>query len=220
MTNHIISLDHLGLIQITGAGAQSLLQGQLTCNLNEFAPDTAYLGAHCNPQGRIISLFRIVAVTNGYLLQMPLNLLPSAFAALKKYAGFYQVELAIVTEQFDQFGFYGQPIANPASHLPACYFLHGELDRSLIFVAKSETLNWQATLPNTAIWGPATDWQALEITRGIPAVYLETSTKFLPHELNLPKLNAISFNKGCFTGQEIIARMQYRGKLKSQLYLA
>ena len=63
----------------------------------------------------------------------------------------------------------------------------------------------------------ADEWKHNNIVSNIPTIYPETSEKFLPHELNLPLLNAVSFKKGCFTGQEIIARMEYRGKLKTQL---
>lgn len=64
------------------------------------------------------------------------------------------------------------------------------------------------------------EWDFFNIKCGIPQIYPETSNKFLPHELNLPQLGAISWNKGCYTGQEIIARIHYRGKLKTQLYQA
>jgi folate-binding protein YgfZ len=162
---------HLGFLCISGEGAKKFLQGQLTCNLDEITPETHSLAAHCNPQGRVISLFRIFLLQDQYFLQMPIELLETAQNALKKYAVFFKVSLAILPDK----------------------------DHPLPI---SET------------------WKADNIAAGIPSLYPETSEKFLPHELNLHKLEAISFNKGCFTGQEIIARMQYRGKLKNHLYRA
>jgi hypothetical protein len=152
-----------GLLKISGTDAKKFLQGQLTCNMEDVTSQ-GHLAAHCNPQGRIISLFHIFLHQNNYYLLMPVNMVPIAIAALKKYAVFYKVGLESI----------------PLSELPF----------------------------------PALD------TTGIPAIYPETSGKFLPHELNLHQLNAISFDKGCYTGQEIIARMHYRGKLKKHLYQA
>jgi len=150
-----------GLLKIAGIDAQKLLQGQLTCDITEITPTESRWGAHCNPQGRIISLFKIFRIDTDYYLQMPKSLLPIALKALQKYAVFYKTTLTDISD------------------------LHPELIKP--------------TDPN------------------IPAIYPETSEKFLPHELNLHLMDAISFDKGCYTGQEIIARMHYLGKLKTHL---
>lgn len=168
-------LNHLGLLCIAGEGAKKFLQGQLTCNMDDLTPTSSLLGAHCNPQGRVISLFKIFLFQDKYYLQMPCELIPVAYAALKKYAVFFKVTL--------------EDVSNNPEHIS--YF------NSQAMTSKHE-----------------------DISAGIPAIYPETSEKFLPHELNLHILQGISFNKGCYTGQEIIARMQYRGKLKNHMYLA
>lgn len=160
-----------GLLNISGEQAKKFLQGQLTCNLDEVTENNPCRGAHCNPQGRIISFFLLFLHDNQYYLQMPRELIPIALKALQKYAVFFKVKMADVSDTFNQ--------PDLLKHLPS-----------------------------------------MDISDGIPAIYPETSEKFLPHELNLPALGAVSFNKGCYTGQEIIARMQYRGKLKNHLYRA
>lgn len=167
------SNDDLGALQISGIDAKKFLQGQLTCNLEEVTESQSKLGAHCNPQGRIISLFHIYLHQESYYLLMPKSLIPIAQAALKKYAVFFKTELKDV----------------------------------------SDTIN-SIDLPIEKTW------KTQAIANGIPFIYPETSEKFLPHEINLPNLGGVSFNKGCYTGQEIIARMQYRGKLKTHLYRA
>lgn len=159
-----MKIQELGILQISGIDAKKFLQGQLTCNLEEVTESESKLGAHCNPQGRIISLFRIYLRENSYYLQMPKAIVPIAQNALKKYAVFFKVEL------------------NDASN----------------------------SMPNLTPYDG----------EDIPLIYPETSEKFLPHEINLPARGGVSFNKGCYTGQEIIARMQYRGKLKTQLFRA
>lgn len=165
--------DKLGLLCVEGVDSKKFLQGQLTCNLDEMISKKLQLGAHCNPQGRIISLFHIFLQDDKYFLLMPLELIPIAIAALKKYAVFFKVNLTDAQ------------------------------DKEII----------QQIIPSEI------EWKKQNIQQKIPAIYPETSEKFLPHEVNLPELNGVSFNKGCYTGQEIIARMQYKGKLKTHLYL-
>lgn len=169
-----IDLSYLGLLNITGPDAKRFLQGQLTCHLEEISLAHSQLGAHCNPAGRVISLFRLFLYQNSYYLQMPIPTVPLALAALQKYAIFFKVHLA------------------DASHYLKEIACHLRPD-------------------------PPEQWHYLDLMANIPAIYPETSEKFLPHDINLPLLNAVSFNKGCFTGQEIIARMHYRGKLKKHL---
>ena len=173
MSNH---LSHLGLLKVSGNDAKKLLQGQLTCNLDEVTPTNSLLGAHCNPQGRILSLFRIIMRNDSYYLEMPAETLSVALAALKKYAMFFKVELT-------------------------------DASAELADISDAASLSFNA-------------WKAGNIEAGIPAIYANTSGKLLPHEINLPLINAVSFTKGCYTGQEIIARMQYRGQLKKRMYRA
>jgi len=165
MPTHDIS-NPLGWLKVSGIDAKKLLQGQLTCDVDKLPPEGS-LGAHCNPQGRIISLFWLFRIDPDYYLQMPQSLVAIALKALQKYAVFYQVTLSDVSE---------------APEMP---------------------------------FKPTDKYT--DILSTIPAIYPETSEKFLPHDLNLPLLGAVSFDKGCYTGQEIIARMQYLGKSKNHL---
>ncbi len=166
--------NHLGLLCVEGIDAKKFLQGQLTCNLDEVSTTQTRMGAHCNPQGRVISLFHLIYTEERYYLQMQRAMVPIALAALKKYAIFFKVTLSDVSDQWKK-------LVTENTHLSA------------------------------------ENKQHFNFEENIPTIYPETSEKFLPHEINLPQLEAISFNKGCYTGQEIIARMHYRGKAKSQL---
>jgi hypothetical protein len=166
--------SYLGLLRIAGVDAKRFLQGQLTCNVDEVTTTEYRLGAHCNPAGRIISLFRLFLYHDDYYMQMPRETVPVALTALKKYAVFFKVALSDVSDALIFIGYCKNPL----------------------------TLKQE------------------DIHAGIVAIYPETSAKFLPHEINLPELNGVSFNKGCYTGQEIIARMHYRGKSKYHLYHA
>lgn len=200
-------LKEFGILRVSGDGAKKLLQGQLTCNVDEITPQHASLAAHCNPQGRIISLFYLFLYQDQYHMHMPRELIPIAQTALKKYAVFFKVELTDVSDELSQIGFCGNLDENPT-----CIKLPDNNPRYILI---------NNTLANKDAKEISFEqWKALDIAAGIPAIYPETSEKFLPHEINLQNLNAISFNKGCYTGQEIIARMHYRGKLKTHMYRA
>ncbi len=154
-------------IKISGVDASKFLQGQITIDINDVQPHSFLLAAHCNPQGRVISLFHITRFESDYYLILPTDLSDIAFNAFKKYAVFFKLTMT-----------------------------------------KENCLPF--SLPTNIG----------DIKNGIPQIHAVTSAMFLPHELNLPELNAVNFNKGCYTGQEIIARMHYRGKLKKHLYCA
>lgn len=155
-----------GLLRISGAKATPFLQGQLSCDLNSIIPDQPQLGAHCNPQGRVVSVFFLSLHDNEYYLTLPADMLEFTLKALKKYAVFFRVNMDIV-------------LPPDMSH---------------------------AEMQNQAY-----------IKAGIPFIHPSTSGKCLPQELKLDTLGAISFDKGCYTGQEVIARLHYRGKVKSNL---
>lgn len=212
----IFHLPELGLIKVSGADASKLLQGQLTCNIEKIPNDKSLLGAHCNPQGRVISLFRIFQLQDAYYLLLPRSMVSIAINALKKYAVFYKTELTDASHDFMWLGLKGDvdelAIFNPLTFIkivPGYHIMLGD------FELIKNCLKQYQHLPLSA-----QDWKRLEIQHGIPTIYPETTEKFLPHEINLPNLAAIDFNKGCYTGQEIIARMHYRGKLKKQMVRA
>ncbi len=208
------NLDYLGLICVSGHDAKKLLQGQLTCNLDEIPLKNNLLGAHCTPQGRIISLFRLFEYANEYYLQMPRELIPLALAALKKYAVFFKVTLRDASQELLCLGYCGTQLEK----IPSDCFIMTLSNRYEVIGKPAQIAELLKNNPHPL--STSAEWQKLDITAGIPAIYPETSEKFLPHELNLQNLDAISFNKGCYTGQEIIARMHYRGKLKTHLYRA
>jgi len=215
--NKFFDLSHLGLLSIAGPDAKKFLQGQLTCHLDEVTSTQSRLGAHCNPQGRVISLFRLFMHHDHYYLQMPRELISVATKALQKYAVFFKVKLTDVSNEFKQSGYIGSELAN----MPQMMNEQIVKDNLVIMRLPGTPARYQFIGEMThTIFSDINFWKSMDIANHIPAIYPETSEKFLPHDLDLPKLNAVSFDKGCYTGQEIIARMQYRGKLKNHLYQA
>lgn len=163
-------MTELSAITIQGPDCDKFLQGQLTCDMREVSKKPL-LAAHCNPQGRIISLFWICRYEQGVCLTLPSDLRTIALSTLQKYAVFFKTTL----ENKDKL-----------SDLPAICCLS----------------------------------RAEKIAKGYPSIYAATSERFLPHPLGLPQWGGVSFNKGCYTGQEIIARTEHRGKVKQHLYPA
>lgn len=222
MLKHIYTDDHpaifdlteYGILQVNGADAKKFLQGQLTCDLEHLSP-MGTLAAHCNPQGRVVSLFYLYHWHESYYLIMSKNLIPAALAYLKKYAIFFKIALEDVTSVMQCLGyagdirqlFHGEDIA--ILHLPM------RKPRGIIFADTNKIKQIKNELLQDSALKSYTEWHEFLIELSIPTLIPETSGKFLPHELNLLHLQAVSFDKGCYTGQEIVARMHYRGKLKT-----
>ncbi len=230
--NALADLSHLGLLKIAGNDAKKFLQGQLTCNLEEISPTQTRLAAHCNPQGRMISLFRLLFYRESYYLQMPQESIQIALNGLKKYAVFFKTAMDNASDTLIRIGYCGNQlrdfIATLPEHADEAVYTHdlliiklpGNTPRYEILGEFSPVSALWEKLATTASCISNDAWKYFDIAAHIAALYPETVEKFLPHEINLDVLNGISFNKGCYTGQEIIARMQYRGKLKNRLYRA
>lgn len=216
----LCELPDIGFLKIRGNDTKKFLQGQLTCDIESVTAENSCMGAHCNPQGRVISLFYLFRFQEDFYLLMQQNMIPIAMAALKKYAVFFKVELTDASKEMTAIGCqhtdFIQIDRQNLAHIP----VSAEHTRCMI-AGKPAAI--KVAMEQISQLTPAVTkdhWKYLNIRDGIPALYPETSGKFLPHEINLDKLNAISFDKGCYTGQEIIARMHYRGKLKTRLYIA
>ncbi|MBV9575264.1 MAG: folate-binding protein YgfZ [Gammaproteobacteria bacterium] len=209
-------LTQLGFIKITGNDAKKFLQGQLTCDVEKITSTHNTMAAHCNPQGRMISLFYLFLFEEDYYLLMHKSMIKIALSALQKYAVFYKVQLSDASDTFSSMG---------CLHFTSCKFNNVALinipstTQRCLFVGEKKIIEKILQTATQPIYGPQ-EWHYLDITEALPTLYPETSGKFLPHELKLHEFHAIDFQKGCYTGQEIIARMHYRGKLKNDLYKA
>ncbi|WP_438867787.1 CAF17-like 4Fe-4S cluster assembly/insertion protein YgfZ [Pseudomonas sp. L1(2025)] len=223
-------LTHEGVLAVRGSDAAKFLQGQLTCNLNYLSDAQASLGARCTQKGRMQSSFRILLQGDGVLLAMATELLEPQLADLKKYAVFSKSKLTDESAAWARFG-----LSN-ADHTLAALGL--ELPADTDSVVRTNTLIAIRVSPNRAeLWVPAEHAEAVrqqlasqlqqadlnawllgQIRAGIGQVMPQTRELFIPQMLNLQAIGGVSFKKGCYTGQEIVARMQYLGKLKRRLY--
>lgn len=226
--NNIIDLIDLGLICASGTDAKQFLQGQLTCDLEEINTHQTRLGAHCDVKGRIIANFRLFFFQNDYYLLLQRSTLPLLLASLQKYAVFSKVTLKDVSNGWQKIGLYAANAKNLSTKQKPTQennlavldntlslSIPGTIPRIIVLAPITESINF---IDNTLAQKSVNHWHLLDIMAGIPAVYPETSGQFTPHQLNFPELGGVSFNKGCYIGQEIIARTHYLGKSKSRLY--
>ena len=206
-----------GVIRITGTDATTFLQGQLTVDVGKLDSNRLTLAAHCNNKGRIVSLFYLhQAQANIFFLIMPNEILASAQDKLNKYVLFSKVEIHNVSSQYQVSGIVGSAAVSLATsgwehESSTCLARIGETTCFLLLQPHDKRL---------VTTGEATTWQAALIANGIPTLLSQTQESFTPHDINLPALKAVDFNKGCYIGQEIIARMQFRGTPKKHLYRA
>ncbi|GGF87685.1 MULTISPECIES: CAF17-like 4Fe-4S cluster assembly/insertion protein YgfZ [Cysteiniphilum] len=187
--------EDIEIIRVSGADCVKFLQGQLTNDVTLLNADNSMqLNALCNQKGRIIALFfmRFVA-ENDLLLALPRNLADQALQALRKYAVFSKISF----ETSDQY----QLIYSQNGYEKSFLLQHAIVDVSQQLVS---SLNFDKV-------------QKENICQQLPMIDIHNSESFLPAELNLDRLDVISYQKGCFMGQEIIARMKYRGNLKKSL---
>jgi folate-binding protein YgfZ len=212
----IHALTSLGVIRIDGPDAASFLQAQVTADLRGLAPGTSTLAAWCSPQGRVIALLRIGPFADGYLAVLPRELCGSVHERLRRFVLRSRVAITDVSADLAVVGISGrEPGALDALPPP------GEL-AVLRLPASRELLIGTAEPLSAATAGldPAGDdaWEARCIAEGEPEVYVSTSESWVPQMLNLDLLGAVSFRKGCYPGQEIVARTQNLGRIKRRMF--
>jgi len=198
-------------IEIAGKDALTFLQGQLTADLNSLSAEQSLLAAHASREGRIQSLYLITWQAEAIHLWIPTLLKATGLALLKKYALFSKV---VFTDRPDLHLSLVPVDAAPAIQENVLFATLKEEAATFIRLPRtSDYVIKIAEIPIPADSTALTHWIAAEI----PWILPETTNLFFAHDLHLPALNAVSFKKGCYLGQEIIARMEYRGKLKRQL---
>ena len=224
------TLSHEGVLAVRGADAGKFLQGQLTCNLNYLSDTQASLGARCTQKGRMQSSFRILLEGDGVLMAMASELLEPQLADLKKYAVFSKSKLTDESAAWVRFGVdHGDAaLKSLGLELPAetdqvvrndgLIALRVSPDRAELWVSADQADAVKGKLSALLAEGDLSQWLLGQIRAGIGQVMPGTRELFIPQMLNLQAVGGVSFKKGCYTGQEIVARMQYLGKLKRRLY--
>lgn len=233
----ICDLSHHGLIRAQGVDAMRFLQGQLTNDAARVDDGHSQLSGYCTPKGRLLAILRLFARDGGYWMRLPASLLEPTLARLRKYVLMSKLTLEPTGDGFTAIGLSGPRspdelaeaiggavpdavdavttrglltvIRIPGRH--PRFEIHGPVD--------AMTALWSRLNVHAAPVGAGV-WSLLDILAGVPEILPETAEEFIPQTVNLDLLGGISFNKGCYTGQEIVARLHYRGTVKRRMYLA
>ena len=214
--NTITPLIHLGVLSVNGADSVRFLQGQVTCDVEQLSAENSLIGARCNPKGRALTNFRLVQVSDDQLLMiMDYSLIQSSIDELSKFAAFFKVQLTDASEQFQCIGLTGQHSTLATQKVITCQFSD---NRQLVVMPENQAETLWLSLTEQANPVGTEFWELQDIKAGIANIQLETSAMFIPQMLNLQAIDGISFKKGCYTGQEVVARMKYLGKLKRRMY--
>jgi tRNA-modifying protein YgfZ len=235
MDNYYVNLNHRELLVISGIDSERFLQGQLSCDLSSLSELDSCPGCICDNKGRVVASFTLWKITDVFYLEMEAGVAEIAEQHLKKYSVFYKSDINIENEAFMRFGLIGSDaesyLAKYFPIMPSSFNQVMEGDGSYLRLA--DPINqryelWQNSSSNFSIQsasdfnlpeGQIEDWKLLDQTLGLYRLQSKDSALYTPQELNYDQLGYISFTKGCYTGQEIVARMHYRGKAKKRLYL-
>ena len=208
----ICPLTHYSLIQIEGTEAEKYLQGQLTCDVTKLAVGESTLTAHCDPKGKMSALFRLIRQNEQtFYMLLKSELLPSALDQLKKYAVFSKVTFTLLDWQI--LGAAGTKSIEKCGQFSAQIRIDVNVQQPRVILLNPTRLALEPTVEALA-------WDLLDIQDGIPSLAAATQLEFIPQALNLQSIEqAISFHKGCYIGQETVARAKYRGANKRALFI-
>lgn len=223
----IYPVAHLAVLTVAGKDAAKLLQGQMTCNVNDVSETQSRFGAFCNPKGRAIATFLLIKTRDAFLLVLPAELVETVKSRLQKYVLRSDV---VFTDSSDDLCLIGisdadtqasQLFATRQQEVVSINLASTGTRRLVIAHAEQATAFWIDQV-NRLGFGQnnSEQWRCLDIVSGLPWLGAATSEEFIPQMLNLDKLGGISFNKGCYTGQEIVARTHYLGQSKREMFLA
>ena len=229
----LTDLSYLGIIGVSGEDSQTFLQGQTTNDVR-LPAERAQHNSLCTPKGRMLASFLLWRENDGYLLQLPASLQVAIQKRLAMYVLRAKVKIRDAGEEFVRLGMAGAGAERvlqkrfgtlPADalgisrHAAATIVRLGATRFEIIAKAEQGPALWDELSKEARAAGSAR-WEWLDIQAGIPVILPQTQEQFTPQMANYEALGGVSFNKGCYTGQEIVARTQYLGKVKRRLYLA
>jgi folate-binding protein YgfZ len=221
-------LTQFALLHATGADARAFLHGQLSNDMEHLSADLARRAGYCSPRGRLLASMLVVPRADGFLLQLSRDISAAVAKRLTMYVLRSKVKIADAADVLVQFGVWGR---NAAARLGECGYevpaqpMHTatvpggtvvalESDRFLVIAGPQAGAALAARFSQVSPeW-----WTLAEVRAGLPVVTLPTQDQFVPQMANFELVGGIDFKKGCYPGQEIVARTQYLGKLKRRMY--
>ncbi|MEO8003528.1 MAG: folate-binding protein [Betaproteobacteria bacterium] len=218
------------LLLFRGADAKEFLQGQVTCDLDQVTADRAQFGGYCTPKGRLLANFLLLSTNQGYLMYLPADIASNVAARLKKFIlrSKVTIEEASGWRALGVIGPGAPDLLRQALQLSAAEPLNVAMranvsvvqlrGEALLVVAPIAEMDatWQR-LAQQAVPVGEDCWSWAQIHAGMPWITAATQDGFIPQMIGLDAIGGISFEKGCYTGQEIVARAHYLGEVKRAL---
>jgi folate-binding protein YgfZ len=231
-----IELTDLGALRVKGADAVRFLQGQLSNDLGRLGAQRSVLAGLHNPQGRTIALLRVVQLAPQDLLAvLPRELAAPVASRLAKYVLRAKATITEESRSWRLTGLIAASASAPLGEYPSITGEQRRLGHGEVICVGEHPARWLRIAPaadaqtegslgpdsldesSSSAPAPRESWRRLDIIAGMPQVYGATSEQFVAQMLNLDVIGAIAFDKGCYTGQEVIARAHYRGRVKRRL---
>jgi len=228
-------LDHLGVLRFNGEDAEVFLQGQLSCDVAKVGLRSSTYGAYCSPKGRVLANFLLWREQAGFFMALSRDIVPAVQKNISRFVLRSKVKVSDASDGLVLAGAAGQQ-ADPAlrgvfSDFPG---KPGEVSRQpdvgtairlkdgrfVLALAPSSAPALRQRLAGSLKPVDARAWRWLDIRGGLPRVSAATQDQLLPQMANLELLGGVSFDKGCYTGQEVVARAQHLGKVKRRMFLA
>jgi folate-binding protein YgfZ len=226
-------LTDYGLLCFSGADAQTFLQGQVSCDVAALNPAQATYGSYSTAKGRMLASFLLWRIGADYFMQLPRVLCEPIRKRLSMYILRAKVQAVDVSDTFTLIGVAGaqaetavraafsqMPAPMALAEIEGGWVLRLDTTRFEIIAPAEQTARLQSALSPHATATDSIFWDLATIHAGVPVITPATQEQFVPQMANLDLIGGVSFSKGCYPGQEIVARMHYLGKLKQRMVLA
>ena len=235
-SGHVVLLKQTGLLALEGEDAVSFIHGQLSNDIEHLGSSQARLAAYCNPQGRMLALFHAWKSSGKVWLTVPLDILPALQKRLQMYVLRAKVTLSDESGNMAILGIGGEKGGEALSKwfetLPSEPFGKTENEfgvlvrvadafgfpRYLLTIAEKRLQVVESELSSTLSVCDESGWTMGDIKAGVPQITLPVQDRFIPQMANLEQAGGLSFKKGCYPGQEVIARSQYKGTVKRRMF--
>ena len=230
----LCDLSQYGLLRASGEEAQGFLQNLLSNDIRNVDATHAQLSSFNTAKGRMLAVFTIWRDCDDFLLQLPSSILEALRKKLSMYVLRAKVKISDASNEYASLGISGNDatalLSNISTELPQ--EVMGCVSHAGVHILKLGATRYQLTASveqAQALWSALSKdarpvgsvcWDSLNVRAGIPSIVPKTQEEFVPQMANLDALGGINFKKGCYPGQEIVARMHYLGKLKRRMYLA
>ena len=233
----IADLSHFSVVRVKGDDAQGFLHNQFTNDVRRVSSERSELNSYCTAKGRMLSVFRLFQLEDGaYALRMPQEILEGFLKKLRMFVMMSKVEIEDASDSLIRFGVSGPGIdetlksvvgavpdaVNGVAHAGNLTLMRipGPHPRFELYGPEAEMEGLWTKLAKAAKPVGHDAWALLDVHAAIPTVYKGTVEAFVPQMTNMQLVEGVSFKKGCYPGQEIVARMQYLGNLKRRMYRA